>query len=93
VTAPRLPALSLFDILGPVMIGPSSSHTAGAARIGRMTREILGGEPSEVALGFHGSPAKTYRGHRTDTAVVAGRLGMDGDDPRLPEAQEPAATK
>jgi L-serine dehydratase len=85
------PALSLFDILGPVMIGPSSSHTAGAARIGLMGRRILGGEPVEVELAFYGSLAKTYKGHMTDTAVVAGLLGMSVDEARLPQALEHAA--
>jgi L-serine dehydratase len=81
-------ALSVFDILGPVMIGPSSSHTAGAARIGLMGRRILGDQPVEVELGFYGSLAKTYKGHQTDTAVVAGLLGMEVDDARLPDALE-----
>jgi L-serine dehydratase len=83
-------ALSIFDILGPVMIGPSSSHTAGAARIGLMGRRILGGEPEAIELGFYGSLAKTYRGHMTDTAVVAGLLGMAVDDAGLPHALETA---
>ena len=87
------PALSIFDILGPVMIGPSSSHTAGAARIGLMGRRILGGEPTAIELGFYGSLAKTYRGHMTDTAVVAGLLGMDVDDIGLPQALETAGTR
>jgi len=81
-------ALSIFDILGPVMIGPSSSHTAGAARIGLMGRRILGDQPVEVELSFYGSLAKTYKGHQTDTAVVAGLLGMEVDDARLPDALE-----
>jgi L-serine dehydratase len=80
------PALSIFDILGPVMIGPSSSHTAGAARIGLMGRSILGGEPAAIELAFYGSLAKTYGGHMTDTAVVAGLLGIAVDDGALPEA-------
>jgi L-serine dehydratase len=87
------PALSIFDILGPVMIGPSSSHTAGAARIGLMGRRILGGEPEAIELGFYGSLAKTYKGHMTDTAVVAGLLGMDVDDARLPQALETAGAR
>jgi L-serine dehydratase len=76
----------IFDILGPVMIGPSSSHTAGAARIGKMGRRILGEEPAAIGLRFYGSLAATYKGHMTDSAVVAGLLGMDVDDPLLPEA-------
>ena len=87
------PALSIFDILGPVMIGPSSSHTAGAARIGLMGRRILGDEPVEVELAFYGSLAKTYKGHMTDTAVVAGLLGMHVDEARLPQALEHAAAR
>lgn len=88
-----VPALSIFDILGPVMIGPSSSHTAGAARIGLMGRRILGGEPEAIELGFYGSLAKTYKGHMTDTAVVAGLLGMDVDDAGLPHALETAGAR
>lgn len=80
------PAMSVFDILGPVMIGPSSSHTAGAARIGLMGRQILGAEPRAAVLSFYGSLAATYRGHMTDTAVIAGLLGLDVDDLRLPRA-------
>lgn len=87
------PALSIFDILGPVMVGPSSSHTAGAARIGLMARRILYGEPEAVELGFYGSLAKTYKGHMTDTAVVAGLLGMDVDDAGLPRALETAGAR
>jgi L-serine dehydratase len=80
------PLLSIFDVLGPIMIGPSSSHTAGAVRIGKMGRQILGEAPTAVALRFYGSLAETYKGHMTDTAVVAGLLGMDVDDPRIPGA-------
>lgn len=78
--------LTLFDIIGPVMIGPSSSHTAGAARIGRVTRAILGEEPVRAVISFHGSFEKTYRGHGTDRAVVGGLMGMNVDDPMLREA-------
>jgi len=77
---------SLFDILGPVMTGPSSSHTAGAVRIGRMGRSILGEEAREATITFHGALSQTYKGHFTDSGVVAGLLGMDVDDPRIPEA-------
>ena len=75
--------LHLFNILGPVMIGPSSSHTAGAARIGRVTRRLLGEEVARAEIGFHGSFAKTWRGHGTDRAVVGGLLDMGTDDVRL----------
>lgn len=75
--------MDLFDIIGPVMIGPSSSHTAGAARIGLIGRLLLGERPVRATIGFHGSFAKTWRGHGTDRAVVGGLLGMTVDDPRL----------
>ncbi|MDU2064041.1 MAG: L-serine ammonia-lyase, iron-sulfur-dependent subunit beta [Sporomusaceae bacterium] len=83
---------SVFDIIGPVMIGPSSSHTAGAARLGRLARKILGEEVRQVQVKFHGSFAQTYRGHGTDRAIVAGLLDMAADDERLPEALELAKT-
>ena len=64
--------MDIFDILGPVMVGPSSSHTAGAARIGKMARTLLGGEPMEARIHLHGSFAETGSGHGTDRALVAG---------------------
>ena len=75
--------MDLFDIIGPVMIGPSSSHTAGAARIGLIARLLLGQRPVQARIGFHGSFAKTWHGHGTDRAIVGGLLGMAVDDPRL----------
>lgn len=75
--------LQAFDIIGPVMIGPSSSHTAGAVRIGKYARSILGKEPVKAHIRFSGSFAKTYKGHGTDKAVIAGILGMDTDDARI----------
>ena len=75
--------MGVFDVVGPVMIGPSSSHTAGAARIGLMAREILDDEPVEAQLTVYGSFAKTYKGHGTDKALVAGLLGFSADDVRL----------
>lgn len=75
--------MGLFDVVGPVMIGPSSSHTAGAARIGLMAREILKDEPRTVTITLYGSFAKTYKGHGTDKALVAGLLGFSADDVRL----------
>jgi L-serine dehydratase len=75
--------MDLFDIIGPIMIGPSSSHTAGAARIGRVTRRLLGAAPVRAQIGFHGSFAMTWRGHGTDRAVIGGLLDMDVDDARL----------
>ncbi len=81
---------SIFDILGPVMIGPSSSHTAGAARLGKMAREIVGPDFNEVIFYLHGSFAKTYRGHGTDKALLAGVLGMSPDDETLKKSFEVA---
>jgi L-serine dehydratase len=75
--------LGVFDIIGPIMIGPSSSHTAGAVRIGKYTNSILGEKPVKVRVGFSGSFAKTYRGHGTDKAIIAGALGMNTDDKRI----------
>ena len=78
--------LNLFDILGPVMVGPSSSHTAGAARIGLMARTLLGGTPVKARIQLHGSFAETGAGHGTDRALVGGLLGMAPDDLRIPDA-------
>ncbi len=75
--------MDLFDIIGPVMIGPSSSHTAGAARIGRIVRRLLGEPIVKAIVGFHGSFAKTWKGHGTDRAVIGGLQDMDVDDVRL----------
>lgn len=74
---------SVFDIIGPVMIGPSSSHTAGAARIGRVARTLFGRKPEWVEITFYGSFAKTYRGHGTDIAIVGGILDFDTHDERI----------
>ena len=75
--------LQVFDIIGPIMIGPSSSHTAGAVRIGKYARSVLGKKPVKAVIQFSGSFAKTYKGHGTDKAVIAGILGMDTDDARI----------
>lgn len=75
--------MDLFDLIGPVMIGPSSSHTAGAARIGLTARLLLGEDVAKAEIGFHGSFAKTYRGHGTDRAIAGGLMGMSVDDLRL----------
>lgn len=83
--------MGVFDVVGPVMIGPSSSHTAGAARIGLMAREILKDEPQTVTITLYGSFAKTYKGHGTDKALVAGLLGFSADDVRLRTSFEIAA--
>ena len=78
--------MDVFDIIGPVMIGPSSSHTAGAARIGRIARMLLGCPAKHAQIVLHGSFAKTYRGHGTDKALIAGILDMLPDDGRLRES-------
>ncbi len=78
--------MNIFDILGPVMVGPSSSHTAGAVRIGYIARKLLHDEPKLVEIYFHGSFAATGIGHGTDRAVIAGLLGMKPDDTRIPDS-------
>lgn len=83
--------MSIFDIIGPVMVGPSSSHTAGAVKIGFITRKLLGEKPKKAELLLHGSFAATGRGHGTDRALAAGLLGMKPDDERIPESFQIAA--
>ena len=78
--------MNIFDIMGPVMVGPSSSHTAGAVRIGLITRKLLGRPPVRAELLLHGSFAATGKGHGTDKALVAGLLGMSPDDPDIPRS-------
>ena len=78
--------MDMFDIIGPIMIGPSSSHTAGAARIGRMARMLLGEAPATAKIGLWGSFQKTYQGHGTDRALIGGLMGMEVDDIRLRES-------
>ena len=78
--------ISIFDVLGPIMIGPSSSHTAGAARLAYIARQIVGCDFKRVDFYLHGSFAQTYKGHGTDRALVAGALGLKEDDERLPQA-------
>lgn len=85
--------LGVFDILGPIMIGPSSSHTAGAARLGKIARSIAGEDIAEVTFLLHGSFAKTYKGHGTDRALVAGILGMEPSDERLRNSMDIAQEK
>ena len=80
--------MRLFDVLGPVMTGPSSSHTAGAVRIGLTARRLLGSRPLNAEIQLHGSFEATGRGHGTDKALVAGLLGMQPDDPRIPQSFE-----
>ncbi|TFE03534.1 L-serine ammonia-lyase, iron-sulfur-dependent subunit beta [Jeotgalibacillus sp. R-1-5s-1] len=84
---------SVFDIIGPVMIGPSSSHTAGAARIGKMARELFGREPEWATISFYGSFAKTYKGHGTDVAIIGGIMDFETDDERIIQAREIAREK
>lgn len=85
--------VGVFDILGPIMIGPSSSHTAGAARLGKVARAVAGDEVIKVTFYLHGSFAKTYKGHGTDRALVAGILGMEPSDKRLRNSLEIAKEK
>ena len=80
--------IDVFDIMGPIMVGPSSSHTAGAVRIGRMARTLLGDEPVKATILLHGSFAETGVGHGTDKALVAGLLGMATDDLDIPNSFE-----
>ncbi|MFW5696395.1 MAG: L-serine ammonia-lyase, iron-sulfur-dependent subunit beta [Phototrophicaceae bacterium] len=76
--------VSIFDVIGPIMVGPSSSHTAGAVRLGRMGRAILGRQPERAIIELHGSFAQTGQGHGTDKAIIAGLLSMPPADERLP---------
>lgn len=85
--------VDIFDILGPVMVGPSSSHTAGAVRIGNMARTLLGGEPRTARIQLHGSFAETGRGHGTDRALIAGLLGLRPDDLEIPNSFALAAER
>ena len=85
--------MGIFDILGPVMVGPSSSHTAGAVRIGFITLKLLGEQPAEANILLHGSYASTGEGHGTDRAIVAGLLGMKSDDENIPNSFEIAKRK
>ncbi|WP_424357089.1 L-serine ammonia-lyase, iron-sulfur-dependent subunit beta [Methanocella sp. MCL-LM] len=82
--------MDIFDIIGPVMTGPSSSHTAGAVRLGRLAASILGTEVSEAVMGLHGSFACTGEGHGTDRALVSGLMGWTDDDPRIAQPFEAA---
>ena len=82
---------SVFDIIGPVMVGPSSSHTAGAVAIGNAARLIFQKTPKKVVVHYYESFAKTHRGHGTDFAIAGGLLGMAPDDERIPKAPEMVA--
>lgn len=84
---------SVFDMIGPVMIGPSSSHTAGVVRIGRVGVKLLGGVPDEAEITFYNSFARTYEGHGSDRAIVAGLLDFDTDDERIKNSFDHAKGK
>lgn len=73
-------------MIGPVMIGPSSSHTAGVVRIGRVARRLLGDKPERADIVFYNSFARTYEGHGSDRAIIAGLLDFKTDDKRIKEA-------
>lgn len=83
--------VSLLDIIGPVMVGPSSSHTAGACRLGLLARCLVGGTPERARVELHGSFARTGEGHGTDKAIVGGLMGFRPDDERIREALDIAA--
>ena len=78
--------VSLLDIIGPVMVGPSSSHTAGACRLGLLARCLVGGTPEHARVELHGSFARTGEGHGTDKAIVGGLMGFRPDDERIRDA-------
>jgi L-serine dehydratase len=80
--------VSLLDIIGPVMVGPSSSHTAGACRLGLLARNLVGGTPQRAKIELHGSFARTGEGHGTDKAIAGGLMGFRPDDERLRDALE-----
>lgn len=84
---------SIFDMIGPVMIGPSSSHTAGVVRIGRVARMLLGQQPDTASITFYNSFARTYEGHGSDRAVLAGLLDLATDDERIRDAKTLATSK
>ena len=84
--------MDIFDLIGPVMVGPSSSHTAGAARIGLVAGKLLGQRCIKAVLHLHGSFADTGKGHGTDKALIAGLMGMKPDDERIPDAFTYAVT-
>lgn len=81
---------SCFDIIGPIMVGPSSSHTAGVVSIGKFIYELLEGAPEKAEITFYDSFAETYQGHGTDKALLGGMLGLNTDDSRIRFALEMA---
>jgi L-serine dehydratase len=84
---------SVFDMIGPVMIGPSSSHTAGVVRIGRVARRLLSARPDQAEITFYNSFARTYEGHGSDRAIIAGLLDFKTDDKRIRDALELATNE
>ncbi|GGB02994.1 L-serine ammonia-lyase, iron-sulfur-dependent, subunit beta [Macrococcus hajekii] len=84
---------SAFDVIGPIMVGPSSSHTAGAVRIGSAARTVLGTEPEKIHISYYESFAETHLGHGTDLAIIAGLLDFDPEDPRVKTSIEIAKEK
>lgn len=78
--------MNLYDIIGPIMVGPSSSHTAGAVKLGLLARKVLGEPPVKAKIDLYGSFAQTYKGHGTDLGLIAGLLGYLPDDERLPDS-------
>lgn len=92
IKLPFMPT-SLFDLAGPIMVGPSSSHTAGACKIGQLARAMFHGTPSQVDFYLYGSFAEVYQGHSTDRALLAGVLKFMTSDPRMQESFEIAKEK
>jgi L-serine dehydratase len=84
---------SVFDMIGPVMIGPSSSHTAGVVRIGRVANRLFGGCPSHVKITFYNSFARTFEGHGSDRAIIAGLMDFKTDDERIKDSLEIAKSR
>lgn len=85
--------MNILDVVGPIMIGPSSSHTAGVVRIGQITNKILGGIPDKIEIIFYGSFSKTYMGHGSDRAIIGGLLGFDPWNENIKEALSIARDK
>ena len=85
--------MSIFDVIGPVMVGPSSSHTAGAVRIGYISRKLIGENIVKADIRLYGSFLATGKGHGTRKAVVAGLLGMKPDDMRIPDSLDIASSQ
>jgi L-serine dehydratase len=89
----RSETMNLLKVVGPIMVGPSSSHTLGALRISRFVYKLIGGIPDEVSFILHEPFSKTYKGHGTDRALLAGILGLKQDDPNIKKAYEIAKIK